>query len=536
MKNLRFMKITPDMQYEIGQDKVSYFPAWDVKDDETLLNKVKQLAHSTFDLSKFTKVGSPIISDGIVSGFSDSNYLKGATTFNLSGAKWKITVGVILHSTPFSGYESLWHAYGTGTSYFNSLGCVIGTNGKLVLSISDGTVRSHSTANAIEIDKLYITSIEFTGASYIFKVNDTVIGTYAISTEVEGSTNDKTLWLGAYRVAGNAFSDGAIDLKTVEVEINGVSVFSGNKTGIDTIKPDDYTVVGTPTISADGVASGFSGNGMPPTSYIKTPSLDLSVSDGHQIIIEGEGTYVGSTSQRFFSGLTEKKVYLYTTGSSWYFSYNGTSLQVYTSFTSGDKFSVRAEADSGRMYLKIVNISTNTTYQDTKTETLTSAPSDDYFFGGGYNNWQGDINLNAFKIYVDGNLIYQPCLKIPYTEAKNNNKVVDVLYRERVKDLFEQEGYNGYYTVDEENKNFTLPTHQFNDVISYYKNGISVCEQKVDLSLFQQGSCTNGNEVTFIKPFRDTDYVLSIPYSAKSKTAFTPTQSGEWTAYGKTHL
>ena len=212
-----------------------------------------------------------------------------------------------------------------------------------------------------------------------------------------------------------------------------------------------------------------------------------------------------------------------------------------TALTLGKEYDITVTLSNGKAKVDFIEVGTGTLYEG---EEIT-IPSDwssstPLIIGALIGNTSfytyGSIDLNSFKIYVDGNLIYQPCLKIPYTEAKNNNKVVDVLYRDRVKDLFEQEGYNGYYTVDEENKNFTLPTHQFNDVISYYKNGISVCEQKVDLSLFQQGNCTNGNEVTFIKPFRDTDYVLSIPYSAKSKTAFTPAQSGEWTAYGKTHL
>ena len=74
MKNLNKMKIAPDMQYEIGQDKVGYFPEWSVKDDATLYEKVNKLAHSTFDLSKFTKNGSPTITDnGIASGFFANN-------------------------------------------------------------------------------------------------------------------------------------------------------------------------------------------------------------------------------------------------------------------------------------------------------------------------------------------------------------------------------------------------------------------------------------------------------------------------------
>ena len=71
----------------------------------------------------------------------------------------------------------------------------------------------------------------------------------------------------------------------------------------------------------------------------------------------------------------------------------------------------------------------------------------------------GSIDLNAFKIYVDGDLVYQPCLKIPYTESsgKYGSKIVSAIYRDRVKDAYEQGYQQRYYTLDEENGNFTLP-------------------------------------------------------------------------------
>ena len=69
--------------------------------------------------------------------------------------------------------------------------------------------------------------------------------------------------------------------------------------------------------------------------------------------------------------------------------------------------------------------------------------------------FNGSIDLNAFKIYVDGNLVYQPCLKIPYTESKTGSKIVGVNYRERVKDMYKQFGYAPYYTLSD--TDFTLP-------------------------------------------------------------------------------
>ena len=127
-------------------------------------------------------------------------------------------------------------------------------------------------------------------------------------------------------------------------------------------------------------------------------------------------------------------------------------------------------------------------------------------------------------------------VEIPYTLSKTGSKIVDEVYRDRVKDLFEQVGYNEYFTIDEGNQTFTLPTHRFDNVVSRYENGINKWEQRADLTLTQQGSCTADEEVTLLKPYKDTNYVLNVPYSTKTETSFIPTASGDWIASGKVYL
>ncbi|MBQ1988570.1 MAG: hypothetical protein II234_01535, partial [Clostridia bacterium] len=161
---------------------------------------------------------------------------------------------------------------------------------------------------------------------------------------------------------------------------------------------------------------------------------------------------------------------------------------------------------------------------------------------GKSNSWQSwantaIIDLNAFKIYVDGNLVYQPCLKIPYTESKTGSKIVDSIYRNRVNDMAEQFGFAPYYTLSD--TDFTLPQVELYGLIGAktlrdsYENGINKWYLYSNRDLEQQGSCTSGVEVTLPKPFADTNYILTVPYSAKSATAFTPTQTGDWYAKGK---
>jgi hypothetical protein len=159
----------------------------------------------------------------------------------------------------------------------------------------------------------------------------------------------------------------------------------------------------------------------------------------------------------------------------------------------------------------------------------------------------GSIDLNTFKIYVDGDLVYQPCLKIPYTEAGNGkgynastgSKIVNSIYRDRVNDMAEQFGFANYYTLDEDNGNFTLPQVELYGLIGQrtlrdsYRNGATYWELWSDRTLEIGGSCTSGVEYNLPKSFTSaTDYVLSVPYSAKTASSFTPTASGDFIAKG----
>ena len=106
----------------------------------------------------------------------------------------------------------------------------------------------------------------------------------------------------------------------------------------------------------------------------------------------------------------------------------------------------------------------------------------------------GFIDLNSIAYESNGNLIYQPCLKIPYTQSKTGSKIVDVAYRDRVQDMYEQFGYAPYYTLDEENQNFTLPMGEIYGMI-------------------ERDAKKDGNEIytgtkTFIQPANSVPVIL----------------------------
>ena len=110
-----------------------------------------------------------------------------------------------------------------------------------------------------------------------------------------------------------------------------------------------------------------------------------------------------------------------------------------------------------------------------------------------------------------------------------------------VEHYFKQYGAAPYYVVDELNNLFILPHGSADSKIapkilvdSYY-NGASAWEQYLDGTMIQRGSMTADTPVTFPceDEFANTNYTLSCPYSAKTKTGFTPTASGEYIAIGK---
>jgi hypothetical protein len=83
----------------------------------------------------------------------------------------------------------------------------------------------------------------------------------------------------------------------------------------------------------------------------------------------------------------------------------------------------------------------------------------------GYDLFNGVIDLNNFKIYVEDELVYQPCLKIPYNVSKTGLKVANADARERVIGMGEDYGYSQYFTIDEENESKNTPaSFDVNDI------------------------------------------------------------------------
>ena len=428
------------------------------------LSDVTTYAHSSFDISKFTVVGSPIVtSDGIASGFSDSNYLT-AGTYDLTDAKtfkfnFRYKLGTYSWSIPF-GFDTV--------LYLERMDA----NSVRLSWVVSGTQHNVQTLTNIPLNVYCDYEIEITSSNVLYCRWKTLNNnTWSQEESLDVSSirsigNSLTLYIGKY-ANGLADSTGSIDLKQLSITVDGVPVFSGNRTGIDTIKPDDYTAGSASSISDDGIASGFT----VANSSIETPTISLNLNQhttklkarikenhlnttGIQVIFEEVGgdfrlgistvngavQMISSSGTAFYSFSSQSFAGLIPNGA-WY------DIEIIISATT---ISYKLTCN-GNTYSNSSNISSGATF--TTISKLKIGRN-----GSSY-GLEGDFDLNAFQIFTDGDLVYQPCLKIPYTSGnfQYGGKYVNAIYRPRVQDAFEQGLSNEYFTLQEDNvPNYTV--------------------------------------------------------------------------------
>ena len=506
------------------------------------LQDVIDYAHSTFDLSKFTVVGSPIItSDGIASGFSSSNCL---TIPSITITKNTSATIKIRHTLASTVSDNDWlfkmGFYDNNPSAINLFVLQSTLQARMIVANTnadtpiDAPLTAGKTYDFCLIVKDGAAKLEVTD----IETNITISSTSIILANDFSCVETPTIGL-----SSNTFHCyGSIDLKQFSITVDGVPVFSGNKTGIDTIKPDDYTVVGTPTISADGIASGFS-----TSNYLKSPSaINLSSTTNWEINIS------------FTTGIISNQTILNLGGYAGLNIYNG-----YLTFTNGSTpqyvnninnaqanslYELKIGCDGTNYYIKYkLNGVEQTEISQMASVSLNNSVATLGYHPEVQQIFLGSIDINSFKIYVDGNLIYQPCLKIPYTESKTGSKVVDANYRNRVNDVAGQLGYANYYTLDEDNGNFTLPQVELYGLINKIKqetpyiidsyingaNGYITLSNGLHIERGVVISTSDPVNITFYKTFKDTNYsfIQSFEYTANVQTDY-PTKSDTKTTSG----
>lgn len=520
-----------DQMEEVANNEglTAVFLGRNLLDNPSGYTEVKEMYRSTFDRAKFTIEGTPTITkDGIASGFSISSYIR---TININQLatdveiKIKARLGDDITTAQIimgqSNVNMTTPQLEVENSAFNLLYSVNGENwGNTIRGVGTALANTDYFFKIKQKNGILSFSVSNDGVTY------TVLGTRQISTLALVDV----IALGCDFGATTTFFKGSIDLKHFSITVDGKEVFNGNKTGIDVIKQDNYEVVGSPVITDDGIASGFSS-----TDYINIPVLDLS-SNNFQIEYKFkynsaqnvqnifrsatsnyQGTFgflvaVNSSGQIYFSGATSEGAYQ-------------TPLVNGGTYTS----KIIINGSSAKLYLDEVEI-LNYTWAKTISTAYIS-------IGGGTetSNWTGSIDLNSFQIYVNDELVYQPCLRIPYNKTNAGVKISNINYRDRIEDCYTYYNTANYFIIDEENELYQIP-YDVPDghcvIIAQERNGINFYEYNTNLECTQAGSCTANTEFTFSIPYANNQYALSCPYSAKSRTGFTPTVTGDFISKG----
>lgn len=446
-------------------NRTPIFTKSEVGTNESIYQNIYGLKHSTFDKSKFTVVGSPTITDdGVASGFKKGNDLKfpaiTVTDNSTIVIRTKIKTVPRASSSDTQG-QCIFGFYKNDTSeYIDTYNLWNGANITL----------GYKHKGVDKAQGISVPTVPNTEYDYKVEITKNAIKCY-LDGELKGQQLNLSFDMSLINDVIGSIGTGArkgltptrmkIYLPDFSITVDGKEVFSGNKTGIDTIKADNYEVVGSPVISDDGVASGFSNS-----NYFDITGLSLNFNDGFTVITES--TFGNGSSDMLWGfGYAGNRIRLqvYNNRCEAYYQYKNSSLVVITSgnfstIKTGDKVKIEATFTTAKQVIKVyvngvqvangINSQPLTNFNFTSMFLGTAQDATSFFC-------HGSIDLNAFKIYVDGNLVYQPCLKIPYTQSKTGSKIVDVAYRDRVIDLYKQEGQAGYYTIDEENQNFTLP-------------------------------------------------------------------------------
>lgn len=446
----------------------------EISTNSTILADVIDYAHSTFcgtqpsdasplDPKKFTKVGSPTItSDGIYTGngSSNTNYVtigssidfNSLTNYRIDFSYNQVASTGGCHIVDIGGLyiyqnQSAWELYFKNNGASTKIGA------------------SHSSVANAKMDfYLERNRSSFTIGYKLHSSNTWILESNATQTP------DTINIASATEIFFNA-TNPTMDLKNdIKITSNGVPVFSGNKTGIDTVKADDWIIpsgVSSPTITDDGILTLVD-----ISHYIAKNNINILNAQIKVNFLIKTASDITVNRNYFTYSATQNNIISF--GQVWYGgdwqhagfranfkTSNNNDLTIntpasYTDVKADTWYFIEMEYTSSKAYMRFYELGGDLQEYSTDTngELYTQTGGNELSIGYS-NNAGGQLDLNSFKVYANGDLVYQPCLKIPYTESKTGSKIVNAIYRDRVNDMAEQFGYAPYYTLSD--TDFTLP-------------------------------------------------------------------------------
>ena len=173
-----------------------------------LSNSYIKLGSTKYNLQAvvgYTIVGSPTITDGVVSGFSNSDYLKLPSFDFANSNSWKIKFAFELDNN-ISDWGSIFD-----NSYIKSgLAFYLDNNQKVYFYGGDGTNDTFiKRSNIINANQKYYVQVEFTGNSYILSlstdnINWTIVNTTESNIRLSNTIYDSSYIGYSFRYNGRA--------------------------------------------------------------------------------------------------------------------------------------------------------------------------------------------------------------------------------------------------------------------------------------------------------------------------------------------
>ena len=446
----------------------SYLDEGEYITDEEGLQDVLSYAYSIFDESKFDLEGNINNANGVISKFSSTSY----ATCDLSSLTYsnslEIVFSINVTDTPLpTGSVRQWIFNDGFLENYKGFRISLESDNKLRFFAGTGSTSSWDVINSVKgthvlPPRRYFLKIEVVQYSCVLYYSTDRINWVK---EIEGFSGAGIIPINFVQYFGyggsvNAFL-GSIDLKDLSVILDGALAFSGVQSGIDIIKENNYAIEGSPVVNANGIVSNLSSS-----NFCKLVSPTFALTEQNNWVIETPIYYIPKLSSsaqmdsifNFPSSLNVVSIFLSIrdTGSFVACIRNKDNsadvIRVGANFPENmESLQVRFEHDASLGEYKIsYSINKGEWFVSDSVIDTTSEVNADSTISFGRNMITGcSMDLNNCKIYVDGNLVYQPCLRIPYFLSNSNSKIVDQFYKDRVDDLYGQQGHANYFTLAE---------------------------------------------------------------------------------------
>lgn len=402
-----------------------------------------EVAVKLFDKDKFIVVGTPTITDDGVANFTENTAIKPNLPIIDWSKDWDIEFEynniIETGATAISGYDTTYSGLQIGCGYQDGV-IILVSNNRTGWQLNTGW-----KANILPKGKCLI-RINHTGNTYNIYVDNILKNTIPSTIMINNNYQ---------MIIGNVYNGtnpiGETNLKQFSITVDDIEVFNGTKTvyqALDKKSPliynaQAFTKVGSPTITGDGIASGFSDDNY---SKITLPFSIIPSTSTEIIEIEGSFIVPSNPDHPAFvlgSPVTGGKLpTLYVVSGSLLLDfslYGATDIRSNKAISLNVEYKYKMVLDNSRTWKAYYKVATDNEWiyvgvMPFTSSSASSACEGNLYIGRGYSSdryFNGSIDLKQFSITVDGKEVFSGALK-GTQELANNTDVVHTTGNETI--------------------------------------------------------------------------------------------------------